>query len=236
MTDRTEQLRRLSLDTPPSITGERAKLVTEFYQAHDGKFSVPVMRARNFLHLCEHKTIYLGDGELIVGERGPAPKLVPTFPELTCHSAEDLRILNSRPKTWYRVSDECIRLYEEKVIPYWRGRSMRDRMFAFWNRGFAWYTSQTDSTTSCTAWRNSGCEGLRAATESRNSFCVMIGNLRQQVVLVPGGRAGWCRTGHDPRPPAQRSGSGTYATGMGKSRKPRPQRASRISPVRVGLW
>ncbi len=104
--------------------------MTEFYQANDGKFSVPVMRARAFLHLCQHKTIYLGDGELIVGERGPAPKVVPTFPELTCHSVEDLRILNSRPKTWYRVDDECIKLYEEKVIPYWRGRSMRDRMFA----------------------------------------------------------------------------------------------------------
>lgn len=130
MTDRTARLRRLSLDTPPSITGERARLITEFYQANDGKFSVPVMRAKTFLHLCQHKTIYLGEDELIAGERGPAPKVVPTFPELTCHSAEDLRILNSRPKTWYRVDDECIRMYEEKIIPYWRGRSMRDRMFA----------------------------------------------------------------------------------------------------------
>ena len=130
MTDRTATLRSQSLDTPPSITGERARLVTEFYQAHDGKFSVPVMRARNFLHLCEQKTIYLGAGELIVGERGPAPKVVPTFPELTCHSVEDLRILNSRPKTWYRVGDDCLRLYEEKIIPYWRGRSMRDKLFA----------------------------------------------------------------------------------------------------------
>ena len=130
MTDRTATLRRQSLDTPPSLTGQRAKLLTEFYQANEGRYSVPVLRARAFHHLCQHKTIYLGDDELIVGERGPAPKVVPTFPELTCHSVEDLRILNSRPKTWYRVDDECIRLYEEKVIPYWRGRSMRDRMFA----------------------------------------------------------------------------------------------------------
>jgi len=87
------------------------------------------MRARAFLHLCKHKSIYIGPGELIIGERGPRPKAVPTFPELTCHSVEDLRILNSRPKTWYHVDDECLRLYEEKVIPWWRGRSMRDRMF-----------------------------------------------------------------------------------------------------------
>ena len=54
------------------------------------------MRARAFLHLCEHKTLYIGEDELIVGERGPRPKACPTFPELTCHSVEDLEILNSR--------------------------------------------------------------------------------------------------------------------------------------------
>jgi len=129
MTPRTARLRQESLDTPPSISGERARLITEFYQANEGRYSTPVMRARAFRHLCEHKAIYIGEGELIVGERGPRPKAVPTFPELTCHSLDDLRILNSRPKTWYRVDEECLRLYEEKVIPYWRGRSMRDRMF-----------------------------------------------------------------------------------------------------------
>ena len=130
MNERTEQLRRLSLDTPPSISGERARLVTEFYQANDGRYSVPVMRARAFHYLCEHKKIYIGEGELIVGERGPRPKAVPTFPELTCHSVEDLKILDSRPKTWYRLEEGTLKLYEQEIVPYWRGRSMRDRMFA----------------------------------------------------------------------------------------------------------
>ena len=129
MNERTARLRSQSLDTPPSISGERARLLTEFYQANDGRYSVPVMRARAFLHLCERKAIFIGEDEVIVGERGPRPKAVPTFPELTCHSVEDLKILNSRPKTWYRVDDETVKLYEETVIPYWRGRSMRDRMF-----------------------------------------------------------------------------------------------------------
>jgi formate C-acetyltransferase len=129
MNARTSKLRQESLDARPSISPERAVLVTDFYQANEGKYSVPVMRARAFLHLCEHKTIYLGDDELIVGERGPRPKAAPTFPELTCHSLEDLRILNSRPKTNYAVDDQCVKVYAEKIIPYWRGRSMRDKMF-----------------------------------------------------------------------------------------------------------
>jgi formate C-acetyltransferase len=129
MTPRTEALRRLSLDTPPSISAERALLLTRFYRDHDGRLSVPVMRARAFLHLCENRRIHVGEGELIVGERGPAPKAVPTFPELTCHSVEDLRILNSREKTSYRVDPDVILAYERDVIPYWRGRSLRDRIF-----------------------------------------------------------------------------------------------------------
>jgi len=130
MTPRTERLRRESLDAVPSLSPERAKLLTDFYQAELGRHSVPVLRARAFLHLAAHKTLWIGDDELIVGERGPAPKVVPTFPELTCHSLEDLEILDTREKTWYRVPAACRETYEETVIPYWRGRSLRDRIFA----------------------------------------------------------------------------------------------------------
>jgi len=129
MTERTRRLRQASLDAQCELTQERAVLMTDFYQANEGKYSVPVMRARSFMHLCRNKAIWLGDDELIVGERGPRPKVVPTYPELTCHSIEDLRILDSRPKTSYHINDECIKAYQEKVIPYWRGRSMRDRIF-----------------------------------------------------------------------------------------------------------
>ncbi len=130
MSERTVRLRQLSLDTPPSISSERAELLTDFYRAELGKHSVPVLRALAFKHLCQHKTLYHGADELIVGERGPAPKVVPTYPELTCHSVEDLRILDSRPKTHYNVPEACIEAYESTVIPYWRGRSLRDRIFA----------------------------------------------------------------------------------------------------------
>jgi formate C-acetyltransferase len=140
MNERTARLRRQTLETPPSISGERARLITEFYQANEGRHSAPVLRALAFLHLCRHKTLYLGEEELIVGERGPRPKAAPTFPELTCHSLEDLRILDSRPKTWYKVDAQTLKLYEEIIIPYWRGRSMRDRMFAQlppeWNEAY----------------------------------------------------------------------------------------------------
>jgi formate C-acetyltransferase len=129
MKDRVKRLRQASLDTLPSVSIERAVLLTEFYRDKIGKYPQPVLRAKAYQHLCANKTVYIGDNELIVGERGHEPKATPTYPEITCHSAEDLRILDSRPMTSYSISTEEIDRYEREVIPFWQGRSLRDRIF-----------------------------------------------------------------------------------------------------------
>jgi len=138
--DRVRRLREASVAARPCLSPERAILLTQFYREHANGLPAPLLRARAFRHLCEHKTIRIGEDELIVGERGPAPAAVPTYPELTCHSLEDLRILDSREKTRYAVSGECLRAYEDEIIPFWRGRSMRDRIFAAmtpeWRRAY----------------------------------------------------------------------------------------------------
>ncbi len=107
MTDRVRQLRQQSLDTKETLSSERAELLTDFYAGmgtnNRSTVSIPIQRALAFQYLLEHKTIHIGEGELIVGEKGPAPKAAPTYPELCCHSLEDLDILNSRPKTSFKV-------------------------------------------------------------------------------------------------------------------------------------
>jgi pyruvate formate-lyase/glycerol dehydratase family glycyl radical enzyme len=130
MNSRIEKLRLQSFQSQPCISIERALLETQFYKENYGKYSVPVMRALTFKHLCQKKKIYIGDNELIVGERGPFPKAVPTFPELTCHTAEDLNTLNNRPMTRFACSEEDIQTYEREVIPYWKDKNMRDRVFS----------------------------------------------------------------------------------------------------------
>ncbi len=129
MNDRIQKLRKLSVDTVPSISIERALIETEFYRENSGKYSIPVMRALTFAEICAKQTIYIGDDELIVGERGPKPKAVPTFPELTCHSVEDLHVLNNRDQQQYIVADADIDRYARYVIPYWKGRTQRERIF-----------------------------------------------------------------------------------------------------------
>jgi pyruvate formate-lyase/glycerol dehydratase family glycyl radical enzyme len=128
-TPRVSLLRQQSLDTLETLSSQRAELMTEFYQQDLGLVSAPVRRALAFQYLLEHKTICINPGELIVGEKGPAPKSAPTFPELCCHTLEDLDILNSRDKTSFKVSPETRRAYQEKIIPFWQGKSMRDLLF-----------------------------------------------------------------------------------------------------------
>jgi formate C-acetyltransferase len=108
---------------------ERAKLITEFYRDEDRALSAPMRRALAFKHLMENKTVYLAPGELIVGERGEAPKATPTYPEVCCHSLEDLEILDRREKTRFKVSDEAKRIYGEEIIPFWRGKTIRELIF-----------------------------------------------------------------------------------------------------------
>lgn len=127
MTDRVRRLRQQSIDAVPVLSHERGMLVTEAYRSA-GLRSAPMLRAGVFKHILEQKAIVINDGELIVGERGTAPKSTSTYPEICCHTLQDLDILNSRPKIPYGVSRETRMAYEETLIPFWKGRSLREKI------------------------------------------------------------------------------------------------------------
>jgi pyruvate formate-lyase/glycerol dehydratase family glycyl radical enzyme len=129
MSERVARLRQKSLDAVPTISTERAELMTQFYQQNPKLMSAAARRALAFQYLMEHKAICIGDGELIVGEKGPSPKAAPTYPELCCHSLEDLSILDSREKIPFSVSLRARQVYQDIIIPFWQGRSMRDLIF-----------------------------------------------------------------------------------------------------------
>ncbi len=129
MNERIKRLRQQNFDTPTTLSIERALIETAFYKENYGTMPIAMLRAKNFYEICKKKTIYIGEDELIVGERGPKPKAVPTFPELTCHSVEDLHTLNTRDLQSYHISQEDIDTYEREVIPYWQGKTQRERIF-----------------------------------------------------------------------------------------------------------
>ncbi len=131
MNSRVRSLRDESIATRPFISSERALLVTEFYRSSENRhLSSPVKRALAFRYILENKDVYIGNNELIVGEKGRLPKAVPTYPELCCHSLSDLDILDSREKIPYSVSSETRRVFGEEIIPFWKSNTMREVIFS----------------------------------------------------------------------------------------------------------
>ena len=130
MNARVKALRKVSMETQPHIDLERAKIETEVYRKWEDKVSLPVLRALVLKEYFERKTLYLGEGELIVGEKGKDPQSSPTFPELTCHTLEDMHIMNDRAVVNYSVTEQDLKDQEEIIIPYWEGKSMRDKLLA----------------------------------------------------------------------------------------------------------
>lgn len=136
MNERIKTLRKQSVEAVPHIYIERAKLITDAYKMYEGTVSVPEMRALAFKHFMENRSLCINDHELIVGEKGDSPQAAPTFPELCCHTLEDMNVMDSRDIIFFKVNDNDRKIQEEEIIPYWEKRSLRNKMLS--NLGEEW--------------------------------------------------------------------------------------------------
>ena len=130
MSERIQALRRQSLETDPSLSAERAVLLTRFFQQASGLEFSPGA-ARQGIRLPSGAQGHLDRAWRADRRRERArTQAAPTYPELCCHSQQDLDILDTRPKIPFSVSEEVKRVYREEIIPFWEGRAIRDRIFA----------------------------------------------------------------------------------------------------------
>ncbi|MBO4367789.1 MAG: formate C-acetyltransferase/glycerol dehydratase family glycyl radical enzyme, partial [Clostridia bacterium] len=127
-TARVQALRKESVETQPMLDMERARLFTKDYNLYEGTCSVPEVRAKCLKYYFENKKLHFGEGELIVGEKGCAPQAAPSFPELCCHTEQDLRIMNDRRIVNFKVKEEDIEFQKKVLIPFWEKRSMRHKI------------------------------------------------------------------------------------------------------------
>jgi len=127
MTLRTERLRNELLDTVPVVCPERARYFTEAMKASEGQ-PIVLRRARAFAKVLEQMSIYIRDGELIVGNQASKPRAAPVFPEYSVEWI--LNEFKGDPyHTWERPND--VYEYDEDTkrdiltaIEYWRGKTV----------------------------------------------------------------------------------------------------------------
>lgn len=129
LTPRVLKLQKDSKTAVPTLDPERARLLTAFYRNTDlGHYAIPVQRAMAFEYILLNKEISIAEGELLVGEKGSGPRRAPTYPELCTHSLTDLEILDQRTKVPFKVEDQTRKIYQEQIIPFWEGKSTREKL------------------------------------------------------------------------------------------------------------
>ena len=129
MNERVKRLREETLNAINTLSSERGVLITEFYKSIENvNLSVPVQRAMAFDYILTNKKIYIGEGELIVGERGPKPKATPTYPEICVHTQEDLEVLDTRKNVSFKVDKQTRKDFRDIITPYWTGKNNRERI------------------------------------------------------------------------------------------------------------
>lgn len=106
----------------PVIESARAKLITESYQATEGRPMI-TRRAEAFAHILRHIPIIIRDEELIVGSSTIAPRGCQTYPEFSYQWLEDeLDTVETRSADPFYIAEETKQELRE-VHKYWKGRT-----------------------------------------------------------------------------------------------------------------
>jgi len=130
--ERIERLRKKALLTNPFICPERGRLVTESYKQSEDK--PPVLRkAMALKHLLERMSIYINEGELIVGNNASGPRGSVVAPEYSSNWLrkeldDPLKAPDRREQDRHIVSKEVKELLLREVLPFWAGKTVEDRV------------------------------------------------------------------------------------------------------------
>lgn len=129
MKERLCMLRDELLMTQPKICIERAQIVTRCYQEME-QYPAIMKRALALSSVLREMTIYIKEGELIVGNQASAPRAAPLFPEYAYEFIlEELDNFEKRESDRFTISEEN-KAVLRKILPWWRGKTLHDRAFA----------------------------------------------------------------------------------------------------------
>ena len=120
--DRIAKLRALTKKDVPKLCIERAILFTRSYKETEGE-PADIRRAEAFAKVLREMTIYIKEGELVVGNQASEPQAGKLFPELGVNWLEkELDTISTRPQDPFSLSEKDKTILREEVIPYWHNR------------------------------------------------------------------------------------------------------------------
>ena len=131
---RNDRYKQAVLSSPYEICVERARYYTDSYKQTEGEH--PALRAaKAFAHTLDRMTVYILDEERIVGNR--SSKLVAAIlpverGDFNTVLELDLDGLLARDRRPFHIAPEDRKELEDEILPFWRGKTLRDRKKALW--------------------------------------------------------------------------------------------------------
>jgi pyruvate formate-lyase/glycerol dehydratase family glycyl radical enzyme len=126
VSERVNTLKNKYLHTRPSVCTERARVYTEVYREHEAK-PLPIRRALALRETLRRMTVFIDDGELIVGNQSSCLRAAPIFPEYAVGwILKELEELDKRPGDAFFVGKEE-KAELRQLCSWWQGRTLLER-------------------------------------------------------------------------------------------------------------
>lgn len=123
-------LRERMLAEPRYLSLEQALIITDVYQRNEGA-SVPVKRALALAEAMRRIEIAIDPQELLVGNRTRGVRAGVVFPEAGISWIDkEIEGLPTRPQDKFNVRPEDVVAFRERILPYWKGKSLEDTLRA----------------------------------------------------------------------------------------------------------
>ena len=129
MNPRVEMLRERMLKSRPALDIQRARLITRAYQEAEGEPMV-IIRGKAMNRLFSELPVHIAPHELIVGSPTREPRSAQIFPEVQAGWIDqELDLVNTREWDPLYLSEEDKRELRQEIIPFWRGKTISERVF-----------------------------------------------------------------------------------------------------------
>jgi choline trimethylamine-lyase len=123
---RVRRLREKARAAKRSVCLEKAAIMTEVFMKTEGE-PMALRKAKTFRELCDRKTIFIDDDQLLVGQAGGRPLSAAFGPDMNGYMlSEELDTLSDRPQDPLLVDEAQKKLFREFIEPYWKGRNFWD--------------------------------------------------------------------------------------------------------------
>ncbi len=130
---RSKRLKKRFLTQQREICVERARYYTESHKATEGELAV-IRQAKALKHILNNLTVHIYPDELIVGNITSKPLGAGVYPEtaLGPRIEVELNRISQRSTNPFTIGEEEKRELQEKIFPYWRGKTIIDLARRYW--------------------------------------------------------------------------------------------------------